>query len=63
LQKYNAEKTQTLDAQFFTKTVGFGWTTGRGRTIMDDWTPWIGKRAAQGQTVPVGFPRSGKFEK
>ena len=33
------------------------------KTKMDDWTPWVGKRASQGRTIPVGFPRSGKFGK
>ncbi|MDR1207425.1 MAG: DNA topoisomerase IV subunit A [Rickettsiales bacterium] len=63
LQKYNAERTYVLDAMFFDRDSGFGWTTGRGRTLMDDWSPWLGKRASQGHTIPVGFPRSGKFGK
>ncbi|MDR1026966.1 MAG: DNA topoisomerase IV subunit A [Rickettsiales bacterium] len=61
LQKYNAEKTYTMDAMFFTKDSGFGWTTGRGNIDGGDWRPWLGHRAGQGQTIPVGFPRSGKF--
>jgi topoisomerase-4 subunit A len=61
LQKYNADKTYVMDAMFFDKD--FGWTTGRGATVLDDWKPWRGRRAGQGQTVPVGFPRSGKFGK
>ena len=48
---------------FFNESDGFGWTTGRGTTKMDDWSPWRAKRASQGRTVPVGFPRSGKFGK
>ena len=63
LQKYNAERTYVLDVMFFNASDGFGWTTGRGTTKMDDWTPWVGKRASQGRTIPVGFPRSGKFGK
>ncbi|MCL2017684.1 MAG: DNA topoisomerase IV subunit A [Alphaproteobacteria bacterium] len=63
LQKYNAERTYVLDVMFFTKGEGFGWTTGRGTTKLDDWSPWLGHRASQGQTVPVGFPRNGKFGK
>lgn len=63
LQKYNAERTYVLDVMFFNASDGFGWTTGRGTTKMDDWAPWVGKRASQGRTVPVGFPRSGKFGK
>ena len=63
LQKYNAERTYVLDAMFFNAADGFGWTTGRGTTKMDDWQPWVGKRATQGRTIPVGFPRSGKFGK
>ena len=63
LQKYNAERTYVLDVMFFDAADGFGWTTGRGTTRMDDWAPWTGRRASQGRTVPVGFPRSGKFGK
>ena len=63
LQKYNAERTYTIDAMFFNAADGFGWTTGRGTTKLDDWQPWVGKRASQGRTIPVGFPRSGKFGK
>ena len=63
LQKYNAERTYTIDAMFFNKDDGFGWTTGRGTTKLEDITPWCAKRASQGHTIPVGFPRSGKFGK
>ncbi len=63
LQKYNAERTYVLDVMFFDAANGFGWTTGRGTTKLDDWAPWVGRRASQGRTVPVGFPRSGKFSK
>ena len=63
LQKYNAERTYVLDVMFFNAADGFGWTTGRGTTKLDDWKPWVGKRATQGRTIPVGFPRSGKFGK
>jgi len=63
LQKYNAQKTYVLDAMFFDGSDGLSWTTGRGTTKQDDWTPWLGKRASQGHTIPVGFPRSGKFGK
>ncbi len=63
LQKYNAERTYVLDAMFFDAPDGFGWTTGRGTTKLDDWRPWVGRRASQGRTIPVGFPRSGKFGK
>lgn len=63
LQKYNAERTYVLDVMFFDAADGFGWTTGRGTTKLDDWQPWVGRRATQGRTIPVGFPRSGKFGK
>lgn len=63
LQKYNAERTYVLDVMFFDSADGFGWTTGRGTTKLDDWEPWRGRRASQGRTVPLGFPRSGKFGK
>ena len=63
LQKYNADRTYVLDVMFFNAADGFGWTTGRGTTKLDDWVPWRGKRASQGRTVPLGFPRTGKFTK
>ena len=63
LQKYNADRTYVLDVMFFDAADGFGWTTGRGTTKMSDWKPWVAKRASQGRTVPVGFPRNGKFGK
>lgn len=63
LQKYNADRTYVLDVMFFNAADGFGWTTGRGTTKLDDWAPWRGKRASQGRTVPLGFPRTGKFTK
>ena len=63
LQKYNAERTYVLDVMFFNQSDGFGWTTGRGTTKLDDISPWTAKRASQGRTIPVGFPRSGKFNK
>ncbi len=63
LQKYNAERSYVLDVMFFNLSDGFGWTTGRGTTKLDDIKPWFAKRASQGHTIPVGFPRSGKFTK
>ncbi|MCL2369406.1 MAG: DNA topoisomerase IV subunit A [Alphaproteobacteria bacterium] len=63
LQKYNAERTYVMDVMFFDKATGFGWTTGRGTTMLDDWAPWLTKRANQGYNLPIGFPRSGKFGK
>ena len=63
LQKYNAERTYVLDVMFFDASDGFGWTTGRGTTRLEDWKPWVARRASQGRTIPVGFPRSGKFGK
>lgn len=63
LQKYNAERSYVLDVMFFDAADGFGWRTGRGVTKLDDWEPWRGRRATQGRTIPVGFPRSGKFGK
>lgn len=63
LQKYNADRTSVLDVMFFNEADGFGWTTGRGTTKLEDWAPWRAKRASQGRTVPVGFPRSGRFGK
>jgi topoisomerase-4 subunit A len=61
LQKYKEEKTYVMDALVFNKKDGLSWTTGRGTTTLGDIKPWVAARASQGQTVPVGFPRSGKF--
>lgn len=63
LQKYNAERSYTIDAMFFDAADGFGWTTGRGKTMLDNWELYVGKRATQGRTIPVGFPKTGKFSK
>lgn len=63
LQKYNADRTYVLDVMFFDASDGFSWTTGRGTTRLDDWKPWVARRASQGRTIPIGFPRSGKFGK
>ena len=63
LQKYNADRTYVLDVMFFDASDGFSWTTGRGTTRLEDWKPWVARRASQGRTIPVGFPRSGKFGK
>lgn len=63
LQKYNAERTYVLDVMFFNAADGFGWTTGRGTTKLDEWNLWMARRASQGRTIPFGFPRSGKFGK
>lgn len=62
LQKYNAERTSVLDVMTFKKSEGFGWTTGRGKTMLEDYSAWLGKRASQGRNQPLGFPRSGKFK-
>jgi topoisomerase-4 subunit A len=62
LQKYNADKTTVLDVLIFPRATGLYWTTGRGTTKLDDMTPYVGKRATQGRTIPVGFPRTGKFK-
>jgi topoisomerase-4 subunit A len=61
LQKYNAERTYLMDVAMFPKSEGLSWTTGRGTTKLDDLKPYLGERGTQGQTIPVGFPRSGKF--
>ncbi len=60
LQKYNADRTYVLDVMFFDGDA-FGWKTGRGFSKLDDYSPWLGKRASQGRTIPFGFPKTGKF--
>ena len=59
LQKY---KDCTLsDAKSFSLTEGLPYKYGSGETVVEDITPWIGKRAQAGRLPPNGFPRSNKF--
>ncbi|MEM8771280.1 MAG: DNA topoisomerase IV subunit A [Pseudomonadota bacterium] len=60
LQKY--QKGGLSDAKIFTPKHGLTWTDRSGRTqTVDDWKPFVGKRAQAGRIAPKGFPTSKKF--
>ena len=60
LQKYH--QGGLSDAKIFSKAQGLTWTDRSGRTqIIDDWKPYLGKRAQAGKIAPKGFPTSKKF--
>jgi len=60
MQKF--QKGGLCDAKLFSKKQGLTWTdrSGRMQTI-DDWKPFVGKRAQAGRIAPKGFPTSKKF--
>ncbi len=60
LQKY--QKGGLSDAKAFNGGDGLTWTDRSGRTqTIDDWKPYLGKRAQAGRIAPKGFPTSKKF--
>ncbi|MDE2042838.1 MAG: DNA topoisomerase IV subunit A, partial [Alphaproteobacteria bacterium] len=62
LQKY--KDGGLADIKPLTFAEGLSWTMGgaEGRTRTEaDLTPWRSARASVGRTVPLGFPRDGKF--
>ena len=50
------------DAKSFNLEEGLSYKYGAGATVVDDITPWIGKRAAAGRLPPNGFPKSNRFD-
>lgn len=50
------------DAKSFNLEQGLSYKYGSGSTIVDDITPWIGKRASAGRLPPNGFPKSNRFD-
>ena len=40
---------------------GLSFKYGAGETVVDDITPWVGKRAQAGRLPPNGFPQKNKF--
>ena len=50
------------DAKTFNLEQGLSYKYGSGSTIVDDITPWIGKRAGAGRLPPNGFPKSNRFD-
>ncbi len=49
------------DAKTFNLEKGLSYKYGSGSTIVEDITPWIGKRASAGRLPPNGFPKSNRF--
>ncbi len=50
------------DAKTFNLEKGLSYKYGSGSTIVEDITPWIGKRASAGRLPPNGFPKSNRFD-
>ncbi len=50
------------DAKSFNMEKGLSYKYGSGSTIVEDITPWIGKRASAGRLPPNGFPKSNCFD-
>ncbi len=50
------------DAKSFNLERGLSYKYGSGSTIVEDITPWIGKRASAGRLPPNGFPKSNRFD-
>lgn len=60
LQKY--QKGGLSDAKIFNSGDGLTWIDRSGRVqTIDDWKPFVGKRAQAGRIAPKGFPASKKF--
>jgi topoisomerase-4 subunit A len=50
------------DAKVFAKKEGLTWVDRSGRVqTIDDWKPFVGKRAGSGRIAPKGFPSNRKF--
>ena len=49
------------DAKTFNLATGLDFKYGAGTTIVEDITPWIGKRATAGRLPPNGFPKNNRF--
>jgi topoisomerase-4 subunit A len=60
LQKYSKGATLS-DAKTFNSEAGLEYKYGSGSTILNDFEPWVGKRASAGKLPPNGFPKSNRF--
>ena len=60
LQKY--KDGGLSDAKTFKMETGLAHKYGSGERIVEDITPWVGKRASAGRMPPNGFPRNNKFD-
>lgn len=49
------------DAKTFNLETGLEYKYGTGTTVVEDITPWIGKRASAGRLPPNGFPKNNMF--
>jgi topoisomerase-4 subunit A len=58
-QKY--KDASLSDAKTFTLETGLDFKYGAGTTVVEDITPWIGKRASAGRLPPNGFPKNNMF--
>ncbi|MCB1562116.1 MAG: DNA topoisomerase IV subunit A [Alphaproteobacteria bacterium] len=59
LQKY--KDGGVSDLKSFALGAGLGFKYGSGETLVEDLSPWLGKRAQAGRIPPNGFPKSNKF--
>lgn len=60
LQKY--KDGGLSDAKSFKIETGLEFKYGSGTTLVEEITPWIGKRASAGRLPPNGFPKNNKFD-
>ena len=60
LQKYSKGATLS-DAKTFNSEEGLEYKYGSGSTTLNDFAPWLGKRASVGKLPPNGFPKSNRF--
>jgi topoisomerase-4 subunit A len=49
------------DVKPFSLETGLAFKYGAGESIVEDITPWLGKRAQAGRVPPNGFPKNNKF--
>lgn len=50
------------DAKSFASSRGLEFKYGAGTTVVEEITPWFGKRASAGRLPPNGFPKNNKFD-
>lgn len=60
LQKY--KDGGVSDVKSFVQTVGLEFKYGAGTTVVEDVSPWLGKRASAGRMPPNGFPKNNQFD-
>ena len=60
LQKY--KDGGVSDIKSFKKETGLEFKYGSGTTVVEDITPWLGRRASAGKMPPNGFPKGNLFD-